>query len=180
MESSLIGGLRHAVAQHWWVLLLRGLVYIALGLMAFFTPGITLASLILLIGVCCMVDGIASIAGGLRSSFWQSTLVGVVSILAGLATFFYPGVTAMVLLYLIAFWAIAHGVLEIIAAIEFRKVIEGELLLGLAGLLSIAFGVFIVMRPGAGALSIVWVLGAYAFVFGITLVILSFRVKSLA
>ena len=97
-----------------------------------------------------------------------------------LATFFYPGVTAMVLLYLIAFWAIARGVLEIIAAIEFRKVIEGELLLGLAGLLSIAFGIFIVMSPGAGALSIVWVLGAYALVFGITLVILSFRVKSLA
>jgi uncharacterized membrane protein HdeD (DUF308 family) len=155
MESSLVGGLRHAIAEHWWVLLLRGLVYIALGLMAFFTPGITLASLILLIGICCLVDGIASIAGG-------------------------PGVTAMVLLYLSAFWAIARGVLEIIAAIEFRKVIEGELLLGLAGLLSIAFGVFIVMSPGAGALSIVWVLGAYALVFGITLVILSFRVKSLA
>jgi uncharacterized membrane protein HdeD (DUF308 family) len=180
MESSLIGGLRHAIAEHWWVLLLRGLVFIALGLMAFFTPGITLASLILLIGICCLVDGIASVAGGLRSSFWQSTLLGVVSILAGLATFFYPGVTAMVLLYLIAFWAIARGVLEIIAAIEFRKVIEGEVLLGLAGLLSIAFGVFIIMSPGAGALSIVWILGAYALVFGITLVILSFRVKSLA
>ena len=90
------------------------------------------------------------------------------------------GLTALMLLYLIALWAIARGVFEILAAIEFRKVIEGELLLGLAGLLSIAFGVFIVMSPGAGALSIVWVLGAYALVFGITLVILSFRVKSLA
>jgi uncharacterized membrane protein HdeD (DUF308 family) len=103
-----------------------------------------------------------------------------VSILAALAAFFYPGLTAMVLLYLIAFWAIARGVLDIIAAIEFRKVIEGELLLGLAGLMSIAFGAFIVLNPGAGALSIVWLLGAYALVFGITLVILSFRVKSLA
>jgi uncharacterized membrane protein HdeD (DUF308 family) len=180
MESSLIGGLRHVVARHWWVLLLRGIVAIVLGLMAFLVPGITLASLILLIGVCCFADGIAAIAGGLRGHFWQSTFMGVVSILAGLATFFYPGLTAMVLLYVIAFWAIARGILDIIAAIEFRKVIEGELLLGLAGLLSIAFGVFIVLNPGAGALSIVWLLGAYAFVFGITLVILGFRVKSLA
>ena len=180
MESRLIGGLRFAVAQHWWVLLLRGIVAIGLGLMAFLVPGITLASLVLLIGVCCLADGIASIAGGLHSSFWQSTLTGVVSVLAGLATFFYPGLTAAVLLYLIAFWAIARGVLEIMAAIEFRKVIEGELLLGLAGLLSIAFGVFIVLNPGAGALSIVWLLGTYALVFGITLVILGFRVKALA
>lgn len=179
MNSSLVG-LRHVIAQHWWVLLLRGLVAIGLGLMAFFVPGITLASLVLLIGVCCLADGIASIAGGLRGNFWQSTLIGVVSVLAGLATFFYPGLTAIVLLYLIAFWAIAHGVLEIMAAIEFRKVIEGELLLGLAGLLSIAFGIFIVLNPGAGALSIVWLLGAYTLVFGVTLVILGLRVKALA
>jgi uncharacterized membrane protein HdeD (DUF308 family) len=148
MESSLIGGLRHAIAQHWWVLLLRGIVAIVLGLMAFFVPGITLASLVLLIGVCCFADGIAAIAGGLRSRMWQSTLMGAVSILAALAAFFYPGLTAMVLLYLIAFWAIARGILDIVAAIEFRKVIEGELLLGLAGLMSIAFGAFIVLNPG--------------------------------
>ena len=98
----------------------------------------------------------------------------------GLATFFYPGLTAIALLYLIAFWAIARGVLEILAAIEFRKVIEGELLLGLAGLLSVAFGIFIILNPGAGALSIVWMLAIYAVMFGVTLVILSFRLKSLA
>jgi uncharacterized membrane protein HdeD (DUF308 family) len=169
MESSLIGGLRHVVAQHWWVLLLRGIVAIMLGVIAFLWPGITLASLVLLIGICCFADGIAAIAGGLKGRFWQSTLIGVVSILAGLTAFFYPGLTAMVLLYLIAFWAI-----------EFRKVIEGEFLLALAGLASIAFGVLIVLNPGAGALSIVWLLGAYALVFGVILVILSFRVKSLA
>jgi uncharacterized membrane protein HdeD (DUF308 family) len=180
MESSLIGGLRHVVAQHWWVLLLRGIVAIVLGIIAFLWPGITLASLVLLIGICCFADGIAAIAGGLKGRFWQSTLIGVVSILAGLAAFFYPGLTAMVLLYLIAFWAILRGVFDILAAIEFRKVIEGEFLLALAGLASIAFGVLILLNPGAGALSIVWLLGAYAFVFGVILVILSFRVKGLA
>ena len=94
----------------------------------------------LLVGVAFLSDGIASVAAGLRGRFWQSTLIGVVSILAGLATFFSPGLTAMALLYVIAFWAIVRGAFEILAAIEFRKVIEGEVLLGLAGLLSIAFG----------------------------------------
>ena len=180
MESSVLGGLRHIVARHWWVMLLRGIVAILFGVIAFLWPGLTLASLVLLIGACCMFDGIAAIAAGLRERFWQSTLIGIVSVLAGLATFFYPGLTAMALLYVIAFWAIARGALEILAAIEFRKVIEGELLLGLAGLLSIAFGVFIILNPGAGALSIVWMLAIYAVLFGLTLVILSFRLKSLA
>ena len=102
------------------------------------------------------------------------------SVLAGLATLFYPGLTAMALLYVIAFWTIARGALEILVAIEFRKVIEGELLLGLAGLLSIAFGIFIILNPGAGALSVVWMVAIYAVLFGLTLVILSFRLKSLA
>ena len=178
--ESVPGGLRQIVAQHWWVMLLRGIVAILFGVIAFLWPGITLASLGLLIGVSCVFEGIAAIAAGLRERFWQSTLLGVVSVLAGLAMFFYPGLTAIALLYLIAFWAIARGVLEILAAIQFRKVIEGELLLGLAGLLSIAFGTFIVLNPGAGALSIVWMLAIYAVLFGVTLVILSFRLKSLA
>ena len=180
MESSVLGGLRHIVAQHWWVMLLRGIVAILFGVIAFLWPGLTLASLVLLVGVAFLSDGIASVAAGLRGRFWQSTLIGVVSILAGLATFFSPGLTAMALLYVIAFWAIVRGVFEILAAIEFRKVIEGEVLLGLAGLLSIAFGVFIILNPGAGALSIVWMLATYAVLLGVTLVILSFRLKSLA
>ena len=180
MESSVLGGLRHIVAQHWWVMLLRGIIAILFGVIAFLWPGLTLASLVLLVGVAFLSDGIASVAAGLRGRFWQSTLIGVVSILAGLATFFSPGLTAMALLYVIAFWAIIRGVFEIMAAIEFRKVIEGEVLLGLAGLLSIAFGVFSLFNPGAGALSIVWMLATYAVLLGVTLVILSFRLKSLA
>ena len=91
MESGVFGGLRHIVAQHWWVMLLRGIVAILFGVIAFLWPGITLASLGLLIGVSCVFDGIAAIAAGLRERFWQSTLLGVVSVLAGLAMFFYRG-----------------------------------------------------------------------------------------
>ena len=180
MTATSVVSLRHVVAQHWWVMLLRGLAGIALGLLAFFRPGMTLATLVLAIAICCFFDGIAAIAGGITGRFWQSSLIGVVSLLAALGAFLYPGLTALMLLYLIALWAIARGVFEILAAIEFRKVIDNELLLGLAGLMSIAFGVLIILRPGAGALSIIWLLGAYAFLSGIALVILSFRLKALA
>ncbi len=91
MESSVLGGLRHIVAQHWWVMLLRGIVAILFGVIAFLWPGLTLASLVLLVGVRFLSDGIASVAAGLRGHFWQSTLIGVVSILAGLATFSRQG-----------------------------------------------------------------------------------------
>jgi uncharacterized membrane protein HdeD (DUF308 family) len=92
----------------------------------------------------------------------------------------YPGLTALVLLYFIAAWAIVRGVFEIAAAIEFRKVIEGEWLLAMAGVASILFGVLIIASPGAGALSVIWIVGAYAFLSGLLLIALSFRVKALA
>ena len=179
MESSALGGLRHIVAQHWWVMLLRGIVAILFGVIAFLWPGLTLASLVLLVGVAFLSDGIASVAAGLRGRFWQSTLIGVVSILAGLATFFSPGLTAMALLYVIAFWAIVTGVLEIAAAIRLRKEIEGELWLALAGAGSILFGVLLLARPGIGALAVVWMIGLYAVIFGGLLIALGFRVRAL-
>lgn len=150
------------------------------GVLAFMWPGLTLASLVLLYGAYCLVDGVIALTGGFGGGFWQSLILGLVSIGAGIATFLYPGLTAMVLLFLIAAWAVVRGIFEIIVAIEFRKVIEGEWLLIVAGLLSVAFGVLLVINPGAGALSVVWILGIYAFVFGALLTALSFRVKSFA
>jgi len=180
MNANVIaGGLRQTMARNWWVLLVRGLVSVLFGVMAFMWPGLTLTSLILLYGAYCLVDGIVALFGGAGGALWQSILIGLVSICAGLATFFYPGLTALVLLYFIAAWAIVRGIFEIAAAIEFRKVIEGEWLLALAGVASILFGVLIVLYPGVGALSVIWIVGTYAFLFGILLVVLSFRVKAL-
>jgi len=173
--------LTHIIGRYWWMLLLRGLVAIGLGILAFAKPGLTLSTLVLIYGFYCLIDGIVAIAVGLSGGqMWQSLLLGVVGIGAGLATLFYPGLTAMLLLYFMAVWAIGHGIFEILAAIEFRKVIEGELMLVLAGVASIAFGVLIVLNPGAGALSIIWILGGYALLVGVLLVIASLRLKALA
>jgi uncharacterized membrane protein HdeD (DUF308 family) len=106
-------------------------------------------------------------------------LEGLVGIGAGLLTLFAPGVTAVVLLLYVAVWAIATGVLEIVAAIRLRKEIEGEWLMALSGVASVVFGVLLMARPGAGALAVLWLIGAYALVFGVLLVALSFRVRRL-
>lgn len=176
----MIDTVRDLVARHWWVLLARGSVSILFGIVALAWPGITLASLVFVYGAYCMADGLMALLGGYNMKFWQSLLVGVVSFGAGLATFFYPGLTALVLLYLIAGWAVVRGVFEILAAIEFRKIIEREWMLVLAGLASIAFGVLVMINPGAGALSILWIMGSYALIFGFLLVVTSFKVRKLA
>ena len=176
----MVDALRNAVARIWWVLLVRGSASILFGITALAWPGITLASLVFVYGAYCFADGLMAFFGGYNTRFWQSLLVGLISIGAGLATFFYPGVTALALLYLIATWAVVRGVFEIMAAIKFRKIIEREWMLVLAGLASIAFGILVVLNPGAGALSILWIMGSYALVFGILLVVASFKVKRLA
>jgi uncharacterized membrane protein HdeD (DUF308 family) len=171
------------LSRTWWVLLLRGIFAIAFGVLAFVWPGITLASLVLLFGAWALVDGVFSIVGAIRGGgsepWWLLLLEGLVGVGIGVLTVFAPGVTALALLFYIAIWAIATGVLEIAAAIALRKEIEGEWLLGLGGLASVAFGAMLVARPGAGALAVLWLIGAYALVFGALLVLLGLRARRL-
>ena len=173
----------HALARHWWVLLLRGLCAIAFGILAMTWPGLTLWALVFLFGAYALGDGltaiIASFAGKDEAgrSWWQLLLVGVISIVAGVAAIVWPGVTAMALLYMIAAWAIVRGLFEIIAAIRLRKLIENELLLGLAGAASVAFGVMLIASPGSGALAVLWVIGIFAILHGVLLASLAFRIR---
>ena len=104
-------------------------------------------------------------------------MAGLAGLAIGILTFLYPGLTALTLLYLIAAWAIIRGVFEIIAAIHLRKELENEWLLALTGILSIALGVVLIMAPGAGALALLWWIGAFAIVFGILSIVLGFRLK---
>jgi uncharacterized membrane protein HdeD (DUF308 family) len=170
----------HSLAKYWWALALRGLVAILFGLLTFFVPGITLVTLVFLFGAYALVDGIFNAIAFFRtaSHHWALLIEGVIGILAGLLTFAWPAITAIALLYLIAFWAIFTGVFEIIAGIRLRKVITNEWLLLLMGVFSLLFGTFVLFAPGAGALAIVLWIGAYAFVFGIFMLTFAFRLKS--
>jgi len=172
--------LRAQFARHWWVILLRGLFAILFGILAFAYPGITLASLVMVYGIFVLADGLVALFGGMGNSLWPSLLVGLVGVAAGLLTFFYPGITALVLLYFIAAWAIVKGVFEIVIAFKLREVIQGEWALILAGALSVAFGVLVFLFPQAGALSVIWIIGAYALAFGVLLVLASLKIRKLA
>jgi uncharacterized membrane protein HdeD (DUF308 family) len=171
-----------ALADNWWLLLLRGLVAIAFGVIAFFWPDITLVALTYLFGIYAIVDGVVAIwaafnaLGGAGPRWWLG-LTGVVSILAGLAAFFYTGITTQVLLAIIAVWAIIIGIVQIWGAIELRRILDDTWLLGLAGALAIAFGVIMIAKPGAGALALVWTIGWFAIVFGGLYIALAFQLR---
>lgn len=171
------------LARNWWVLALRGLCAVMFGILAFIWPGITLGALVLLYGAFALIDGVLSIVAaifkgeGTGTPWWALVLVGLMGIAAGILTFTWPGITALVLLYLIAAWAIISGIFEIIAAIKLRKEIDGELWLALTGILSIIFGVMLMARPGVGAIAVVWLIGIYAIFFGIFHIALAFKLK---
>jgi uncharacterized membrane protein HdeD (DUF308 family) len=173
------------LSKTWWVFVLRGVLAILFGIAAFVMPGVTLAALILIYAVYALMDGaFALVAAFSRRSAgegfpWSVLLIGLAGIFAGIIAFVYPGATALVLLYLIAAWHIVRGAFEVAVAIRLRKEIEGEGWLIAAGLMSILFGAFLVLRPAAGALALLWVIGSFAIIFGILLIALGFRLKSL-
>jgi uncharacterized membrane protein HdeD (DUF308 family) len=166
------------LAQHWWVLLLRGLLAIVFGLLTFANPGITIAVLVLFWGAYALVDGIFEVIAGIRAKWGSLILLGVLGIAAGIVTFMWPGITAIVLLYIIAFWAIVAGVMQIAAAIRMRREIEGEWLWILSGVCTVVLGALLIARPGAGAVSVVWLIASFAIAWGVLLVMLSFRLKA--
>jgi uncharacterized membrane protein HdeD (DUF308 family) len=168
------------LAGNWWALLLRGIAAVLFGLAALFSPGVTLFVLIVFFGAYAMVDGALAIVAGFRGSEgsrWLLLAEGVLGVLAGLVAFFWPGMTALVLLFLISAWAILTGLLKVIMAIAFRRKVENAWLMGLSGVLSVLFGVVLAVLPGEGLLSLVWLVGIYALIFGVALIVLGFRAR---
>ena len=171
------------LARNWWLIALRGVAAIIFGILTFIVPGISLLTLVLLFGSYALVEGGLSLIAAVRGRrqeerWWALLLEGLVSIAAGIVTFVVPGVTAVVLVYVIAAWAIVTGVLEIMAAVRLRHRITGEGWLALSGVASVAFGVLMMIFPGAGALALLMWIGAYAVVFGALLLGLAFRLRS--
>jgi len=169
--------------RSWRALALRGVCALLFGVAAFAWPGITVRVLVLLYGAYALIDGIFALivafAGWERDTPWGAALLleGIVGITIGAITFIWPGITALVLLYLIAAWAILTGVLEVAAAVRLRSAIPGEWLLTVSGGLSIVFGLVLVIAPGAGALAVIWLIGTFAIVFGTLFLVLAFRMR---
>ena len=175
--------IREYFGRSWGWIVLRGVVAALFGVLALARPGIMLAALLFMWGAYAVADGILALVAGVQLRGYGGPLgpwlvAGILGIVAGVATFLVPGITALALLMVIATWAIGVGVLQITAAIRLRKLIEGEWALGLSGVLSVIFGVLAILHPGAGALGLLWVIATYSVGFGFFLIVLGFRLKA--
>jgi len=173
----------NVLARNWWTFLIRGIAAVIFGVLALAMPGIALVVLVLLFGAYALVDGVFALIGAVRAAEaherWAHLLfVGIFGILVGVITFFYWQITAFALLYLIAAWAIVTGILELVGSFELRRYMPGEFWWLLAGLESIAFGVLLILRPGSGALAVIWIIAFYAILFGGFLIGLAFRLRA--
>jgi uncharacterized membrane protein HdeD (DUF308 family) len=170
------------LARNWWAIAIRGIAAILFGLCAFFIPAAALWSLVILFGAYCLVDGVFAIVAAVRAAqaherWGQLLIAGIFGIIIAGITWFAPGITALALLYVIAAWAGVTGILELVAAFELRRHLPDDLWWALAGLLSVLFCVLLIWDPRAGALAVLWTIGAYAILFGIFLLALAFRLR---
>jgi uncharacterized membrane protein HdeD (DUF308 family) len=168
------------LAENWWAFLLRGIFAILFGIGAISFPNLTLLVLIVLFGFYCFVDGFTSLAMAFdaESKGWY-VIGGLVSLAAGVIAFMRPGATAVALLIVIGIWAVIHGVIEIVTAIQIRKLIEGEWMLALSGIISLLFGLFVIARPGQGALAIIWFIAFFALIMGFLQLGVGFKLRRL-
>jgi uncharacterized membrane protein HdeD (DUF308 family) len=171
------------LSRYWWSVVLRGAMGVLFGLLALIWPGATVLVLVVLFGAYSLVDGVLALAaafmGGRTAAGSRGWLVveGVAGVGLGILTFLWPGVTTLVLLWLISAWALVTGVLEIMAAIRLRREIENEWWLAIGGALSIVFGVLLAVWPEAGALTLVTLIGIYAIIFGVVLIVFGLRLR---
>jgi uncharacterized membrane protein HdeD (DUF308 family) len=176
--------MKYLLVSSWDMFLVRGILAILFGIATLLMPGITLVVLVVLFGAYALVDGVVLSILAFKNrkidpDWWLALLTGLVSIAAGVLTFVWPGITAASLFYVIVAWAIVTGISEVIYAIRFRKVIDGEWLLVLDGILSVAFGILLIAQPITGALAVLWMIGVYAIAYGVILVVLAFRLRNL-
>ncbi len=175
----------HMLTRRWWLFVLRGVAAMLFGIFAIVWPGATLLVLVILWGAYALVDGAIAvgIAAAARDAPRQGRLVfgllGLAGILAGVVAWLWPGVTALALLWIIAAWALVVGVTQIATAVRLRDVISNEWFLGLSGLLTVALGVILVVRPREGAVALVTVIGIFAILWGIMLISFGLRLRRL-
>ncbi|MFL5626268.1 MAG: HdeD family acid-resistance protein [Ktedonobacteraceae bacterium] len=159
-----------------WMLILRAVISVIIGIVVLALPGLTLITLVYLLGAFILVDGIIAVVAGFLRPYgkWSFIVGGILAIIIGLMVFFWPGITAIVLLYLIAAWAIVSGIAALVTAFSLGAAIGQEWLLAIAGAILLLFGLFLLFRPGAGILSLLWLLGAALIAYGVLLFIRAF------
>jgi uncharacterized membrane protein HdeD (DUF308 family) len=173
------------LSRYWWMTLLRGLLWVAFGVLAFASPGISLIALSVLFAAFVLIDGVVSVVNAIsgreeREHWWILLLVGLAGIVVGGLALANPVLSVLALLFYVAVWSITTGVLEIVAAIRLRREIEGELWLVLAGVISVAFGIFLMAWPGVGILTLLWMFGVFGIAFGVTLIALALKARGFA
>lgn len=176
-------GIGTLLARNWWTVALRGALAILFGLALLIWPGISLRVLVALFGLFAIVGGAFTAIVMLRElgayrRWWLFLIEGLFGIAAGVVALLWPDITGLILLYLIAAWAIVTGLLEIIVAFQLRQQLQGEWLLVIAGIVSVVFGVLLTVWPVAGALAILVFLGAYAIFYGVMLLIVAYRLRN--
>jgi uncharacterized membrane protein HdeD (DUF308 family) len=167
-------------AQNWGMFVLRGILALALGVLAFAAPAPTLAALIFVFAAYAIVDGILAIAFGAAAPGgpqWLLVIAGIVGIAIGVYTAISPQVTAVALTLLIGSFAVVRGVAEVGSAIWLRNLIDSAWLYVLSGLVSIVFGAYLIVAPGDGAFAVLFVIGFYALFAGVMYVAIGLRLR---
>jgi uncharacterized membrane protein HdeD (DUF308 family) len=174
--------LLRVLAKNWWMVLLRGVAAILFGIAAIAWPDLAVGVFVALFGAYALVDGIfaivAAFQGEEQDRLWH-VAQGALGIIVGLVAWVYPDLTAVSLLYFIGAWALITGVLQTVAAIRLRDEITNEGWLILAGALSALFGVLCFLRPRDSALALTTLIGVFAILMGVILVLFSLRLRSL-
>ena len=171
------------LAQNWWLFTLRGVLGIIFGCVALIIPGPTMLSLVIFFSAYMLVDGIFGIISAVRAirrkqDRWGLLIFeGLLNIVVGVGALLWPGLTVVMFVWLIAAWAIVSGGLMMATGFQLN-IDHGRWWLVLGGLLSLAYGVLLIVTPLIGAIVLTWWLGAYAFVFGVALVVFSFKLRS--
>jgi uncharacterized membrane protein HdeD (DUF308 family) len=174
--------MKNLLGKAWQMLLLRGIFALLFGLMALAWPGLTLVSLIYLFAFYAIADGIATMTAAWQQRKAENNwgllfFIGIVSLLAGVLTLFFPGITAIYLIIFIGFRALFDGILTIVAAIRLRKEIQNEGWLILNGLVSVIFGLWVIFRPGEGAIALIWTIAIFALIIGIIHILLALKAR---
>lgn len=172
------------LAKHWWAILIRGIVAIIFAFLAFLATGFTLNLLIIFLGIYLLLDGLFSVIGSLMAAghhknWWILLLEGLISIIAGIFVFALPGVTLVILVYLVAIWAIITGIFEFLASLMASWAAPGKIFIGVSGVLSVILGIVIFIYPLFTITAAIWLIGIYALLIGLSLVFFSLKLKSL-